>query len=925
MHSLVPSPRKPHGHPCESELHHFAEGSPALTWLEAALARARKGAYLLPVWWTDEAGVCACPAGASCPSPGKHPLLKHGVREASAHSSTLELWSQRWPLANLAERTDEVNRIDIDLIEVADELAEDIALLNETEVVRTPRGGLHIAMISAHPVRSGTLYLQDGRKLGDLKAADGYVLIPPSRIGQSGYEFLSPDHGLLMTVDNPREWLAKVLPAFGYALAQEGPRTREYAALGDTIYEGEGRHNALVSYAGRVWVEGMSAAVLVRLLKVVNEEQCRPPLPDDELSAIVDHFLAKRERRTAHDPAVVSGQNRPRIVTTNRHLHQLAEEGWEALLGCNDPPVLFQHGGAIAEVTCYDDGSPRIAHLGLAALKGKLDRAAEWVKSTDNGDRPSRPPRDVVEDMDALPKPLPVLRGIVGTPTFTPDGTLVATPGYQASTGLYYALSGEPVPAVPNRPDGTDLKRAKQLIGQEWVADFPFVDDASRANVIAAPITAVARELIDGPTPLFAMDAPAPGTGKGLLAAGIGIITSGATPAVMTEARSEEELRKRITALLSTGTSLVFFDNVKHRLDSGVLSALLTAPTWSDRILGKTLTVVFPNRAVWMATGNNLQLNNEIARRTAWIRLDAKVDRPWERTNFRHRNLIAWLQRHRHELVWAFLVLIQNWIALGRPLWNGRPLGSYEVWSSVVGGILQAAGIEGFLANREELYRRTDSETEEWRAFVSAWWEALGDASVKASDLYAFTTERELLPSVFAAAPDNATERALKTRFGKALGQHRDRRHGDFFIRSLGHDTHQKVALYRLETAGRSAAEGQRPANVPQDNASNPDTFAGGAGRSGHVFKPMLVNGSKEEKCVETANNVPQVPHVPQTDTQLTFYGAGRAPDQPSNVPQNVPQPQRCVHCNRSMSPAAVGDLCGWCQARRAADDEGEG
>ena len=56
---------------------------------------------------------------------------------------------------------------------------------------------------------------------------------------------------------------------------------------------------------------------------------------------------------------------------------------------------------------------------------------------------------------------------------------------------------------MPQRPDATDLKRAKQFIGQEWLADFPFVDDASRANAVAVPITAVARELVDGPTPLF--------------------------------------------------------------------------------------------------------------------------------------------------------------------------------------------------------------------------------------------------------------------------------------------------------------------------------------------------------------------------------------------------------------------------------------
>jgi hypothetical protein len=45
----------------------------------------------------------------------------------------------------------EVPRIDINLPEVAEALAQDTALPNETEVVRTPRGGMHIAVISTHP------------------------------------------------------------------------------------------------------------------------------------------------------------------------------------------------------------------------------------------------------------------------------------------------------------------------------------------------------------------------------------------------------------------------------------------------------------------------------------------------------------------------------------------------------------------------------------------------------------------------------------------------------------------------------------------------------------------------------------------------------------------------------------------------------
>lgn len=583
--------------------------------LEAALNRARTGACVLPLWWTDSAGICQCPRGGACPSPGKHPLLKRGLHDASTDEDDIRRWWGRWPKANVGVRTDEVPRIDIDLVEVAEALAGDIALAAETETVRTPRGGLHIALATRVPVASGSLYLGDGRKLGDLKAEGGYVLVPPSRIGGRAYERVSVEDGRVLAEDDPLGWVARVLPAFGFELGH-GPGTaaRDYAVLAGTIREGNGRHNALVSYAGRIWIDGMGADTLVALLREINSRQCRPPLGEDEVLEIATHFISRREQ-TLRPVAAKNGKGGwPRIIITNRHLHEIAGDAWDAVLAQNDPPMYFRHAGSIAEID-QDEHGPRIVHLTLARLRGRLDRLAEWVRLTDEGPKPARPPKDVVEDMEALPQPLPHLRGISGTPTFGADGGIMTEAGYQLGTRLYYAPVGEPVPVVPDVPDATDLKRARNILGQEWLADFPFVDDASRAHAIAIPVTAVVRELIDGPTPLFVIDAPTAGTGKGLLAAGVGLIVSGSPPAVMTEERDDEELRKRVTAILRAGRPLAVFDNVRRRLGSGVLAALLTATTWSDRLLGKSETIDLLNRTIWLATGNNLQLNDEVARR----------------------------------------------------------------------------------------------------------------------------------------------------------------------------------------------------------------------------------------------------------------------------------------------------------------------
>ena len=119
----------------------------------------------------------------------------------------------------------------------------------------------------------------------------------------------------------------------------------------------------------------------------------------------------------------------------------------------------------------------------------------------------------------------------------------------------------------------------------------------------------------------------------------------------------DDEWRKRITAQLREGHAVILIDNVTRPLDSGVLAAALTATMWTDRLLGKNETVRVPVRCVWLVTANNPVVSTELARRFVRIRLDPKVDRPWQREGFRHADLRGWAVAHRGDLVAAALTL----------------------------------------------------------------------------------------------------------------------------------------------------------------------------------------------------------------------------------------------------------------------------
>src|SRR5438132_8997516 len=107
--------------------------------------------------------------------------------DASDNQEEIIGWRSLYPDAHIGARTDERPRVDIDDIEIADALANLDDVLRETDVVRTPSGGLHITFDAA-AVRTSKLMLADRRCIGDLKAERAYVVVPPSRIGPGRYQ-----------------------------------------------------------------------------------------------------------------------------------------------------------------------------------------------------------------------------------------------------------------------------------------------------------------------------------------------------------------------------------------------------------------------------------------------------------------------------------------------------------------------------------------------------------------------------------------------------------------------------------------------------------------------------------------------------------------------------------------------------------------
>ena len=474
------------------------------------------------------------------------------------------------------------------------------------------------------------------------------------------------------------------------------------------------------------------------------------------------------------DAGVDSGDGRAVIVVNDRQLPAVTADGLAALAAANDPPALFRRGDHLARLRLPAGRPPLLEALAEPAARGELARAATWIATQRNAlPLNVSPPIEVVRDLLARPDwpGLPRLEAVVECPVFDADGTLVDRPGFHAASGLWYApAAGLVVPAVPDIPTDAEVAAARDLILTEWLGDFPFADTASKATAVAVLLLPLVRPMIDGPTPLHLIDAPTEGTGKTLLASVLGAVTLGRAPHPVTEGQCDEEWRKRITAMLVEGTAFVLIDNLARAVDSAALASVLTTADWSDRVLGVTKMARVPNRAVWVATGNNPALSKELGRRTVRCRLDRGCERPAEVAGFRHPRLLAWTRDHRGELLAAALTLVRAWVARGRPP-GGEVMGMYEAWAEVVGGVLAVAGIPGLLANRAEFQASQSQVQDEWPAFLAAWGRAYGDRPVDVGALHQLAVREKHLDAVLG----DRGERSERTRLGKAVGRQLNR------------------------------------------------------------------------------------------------------------------------------------------------------
>jgi Bifunctional DNA primase/polymerase, N-terminal len=160
--------------------------------LEAVLGYAARGIPVYPVHWPHPTPggaslACSCPRGPACDRPAKHPLVRHGVRDATTDADRIGRWWRRWPQANVGLATGICfDALDIDGpagLAALRQLQEAAGVRLRGPLVATGGGGWH------HWFTPTGLGNRPPRGLDhiDWRGKGGCVLAPPSRHASGGY------------------------------------------------------------------------------------------------------------------------------------------------------------------------------------------------------------------------------------------------------------------------------------------------------------------------------------------------------------------------------------------------------------------------------------------------------------------------------------------------------------------------------------------------------------------------------------------------------------------------------------------------------------------------------------------------------------------------------------------------------------------
>jgi Bifunctional DNA primase/polymerase, N-terminal/Primase C terminal 1 (PriCT-1) len=233
-----------------------------------------------------------------CLPRDKRPATPHGLRDATTDSIEIENWWYQNPNYNIAIATGVVSGVFVIDLDGDDaefglrKLEAQHGALPATVESITGRGRHLFFKCPERPVRNSAGKIATGI---DVRANGGYVIAPPS-IHPNGRRYCWSVDSASRFADPPNWLLSMVIePKAGTAT----PSSTWRGLVRDGVAEGR-RNTSAARLTGHLLRHRIDPIVALELIQGWNAMHCSPPLPRDEIVAIVSSIcgreLARRQR-----------------------------------------------------------------------------------------------------------------------------------------------------------------------------------------------------------------------------------------------------------------------------------------------------------------------------------------------------------------------------------------------------------------------------------------------------------------------------------------------------------------------------------------------------------------------------------------------------------------------------------------------------
>lgn len=264
--------------------------------LDYALHYSSLGMRVFPLHYITTSGTCSCGGVTVNPKckPGKHPfarLVPHGLVDASLDTDRVREWFTNTPynIGLATGRSSGIFVLDRDDRDGGNEslqtLEEEYGKLPST-LSQTTGNGVHylFQMPPDLEIKNSAGKLAPGI---DIRGNGGYVVATPSK-HQNGkfYTWNCSPYPMREEIAHAPDWLVNLaLGRTGSTSATKVPTASnsksEKFIIPDKVYDGQGREDLIVRYAGHLRGKGLDQSTVERTLLDYNQLHISPPLDEE--------------------------------------------------------------------------------------------------------------------------------------------------------------------------------------------------------------------------------------------------------------------------------------------------------------------------------------------------------------------------------------------------------------------------------------------------------------------------------------------------------------------------------------------------------------------------------------------------------------------------------------------------------------------